>query len=75
MFDDELYDWDMFWQNYDDIDMFKEAVVGLIGKLGVDTVEKNYHLNISKLEAMGGQKHLWVSEAAHCHLQSRARLF
>lgn len=58
VFDDVLYDWDMFRQNYDDIDMFKEAVVGLIGKLGVDTVEKNYHLNISKLEAMGGQKHL-----------------
>lgn len=46
----------MFRQNYDDIDMFKEAVVGLIGKLGVDTVEKKLSSEHFQIRGHGGTK-------------------
>ncbi|KAI5093844.1 epidermal growth factor receptor kinase substrate 8-like protein 3 [Silurus meridionalis] len=34
-------DWDMFRRSSDDVNMFTEAVVGFIGKLADDTVQKN----------------------------------
>ncbi|KAK3534809.1 hypothetical protein QTP86_026082 [Hemibagrus guttatus] len=33
-------DWDMFWRSSDDINVFTEAVVGFIGNLADDTVQK-----------------------------------
>lgn len=49
--------WEMFRHSSDDIDMFTEVIVGYIGKLMDDTVEKNYHLYISESKGMIGQKH------------------
>ncbi|KAF7686814.1 hypothetical protein HF521_015207, partial [Silurus meridionalis] len=34
-------DWDMFRRSSDDVNMFTEVVVGLIGKLADDTMQKN----------------------------------
>ncbi|KAK3550800.1 hypothetical protein QTP70_005722 [Hemibagrus guttatus] len=61
-------DWDMFRCSSDDVNVFTEAVVGFIGKLANDTVQKTI------IRTFPNQK-LWVDETIHNALRSRAAAY
>ncbi|KAK3539731.1 hypothetical protein QTP70_012878 [Hemibagrus guttatus] len=61
-------DWDMFRRSSDDINMFMEVVVGFIGKLADDTVQK------TTIRMFPNQKP-WVDKTIHDALRSRTTAY
>ncbi|KAK3526235.1 hypothetical protein QTP70_018513, partial [Hemibagrus guttatus] len=61
-------DWDMLQCSFDDINMFTEAVVGLIGKLADDTMQK------TTIRTFPNQKP-WVDKTIRIALRSRAAAY
>ncbi|KAK3519756.1 hypothetical protein QTP70_003911 [Hemibagrus guttatus] len=61
-------DWDMFCRSSDDINMFTEAVLGFIGKLADDTVQKTI------IRTFPNQKP-WVDKTIHDALRSCAAAY
>ncbi|KAI5607308.1 hypothetical protein C0J50_7060 [Silurus asotus] len=61
-------DWDMFRRSSDDVNMFTEAVVGFIGKLTDDTLQKN------TIRTFPNQKP-WVDKTIRDALRSRSAAY
>ncbi|KAK2817762.1 hypothetical protein Q7C36_021695 [Tachysurus vachellii] len=61
-------DWDMFRRSSDDVKMFTEAIVGFIGKLVDDTVQK------TTIRTFPNQKP-WVDKTIHDALRSRSTAY